>query len=81
MDLDRSRTDQRRNGLCYNCNAAGHVARDCLQPKARHARWMHPEDLRALMEGLKSQLVGEPKTEGGEGQEGEAQEDFQEGDR
>ena len=38
---------------------------------------MHPEDLRALMEGLKRQLVDEPKTDEGEGQEeAEAQEDF-----
>jgi len=42
---------------------------------------MHPEDLRALMEGLKSQLVDEPKTDEGEGQEAEAQGDFQKGDR
>jgi len=42
---------------------------------------MHPEGLRALMEGLKSQLVDEPKIDEGEGQEAEAQGDFQEGDR
>jgi hypothetical protein len=42
---------------------------------------MHPEDLRALMEGLKKQLVDEPKADEGEGQEAEAQEDFYEGDR
>ncbi|KAF8310226.1 uncharacterized protein EI90DRAFT_3139841 [Cantharellus anzutake] len=41
---------------------------------------MHPEDLRALMEGLRRQLVDGPEAEG-EGQEAEAQEDFQEGDR
>ena len=42
---------------------------------------MHPEDLRALMEGLKKQLVDELKTEEEEGQEAEAQGDFYEGDR
>ena len=81
MDLDRSRINQRRNGLCYNCNAPGHVARDCPQPKTRQARRMHPEDLRALMEGLRRQLADEPEANETEGQEAEAQEDFQEGDR
>ena len=73
--------DQRRNGLYYNCNAPGYVARDCPQPKAHQVRRMHPEDLRALMEGLKRQLVDEPQTDKGKGQEEEAQEDFQEGDQ
>jgi hypothetical protein len=42
---------------------------------------MHPEDLRALMEGLKRQLVDEPRTDEEEREEPEAQEDFQKGDR
>ena len=42
---------------------------------------MHPEDLRALMEGLRRQLVDEPGTDETEGQKVEAQEDFQEGDQ
>jgi len=42
---------------------------------------MHPEDLRALMEGLRRQLVDEPRTDETEGQKAETQEDFQEGDR
>jgi hypothetical protein len=42
---------------------------------------MHPEDLQALMDGLKRQLMEVPETDGGERQEVERQEDFQEGDQ
>src|SRR6266581_4090467 len=60
MDLDCTRfprIEQRRSGLCFNCNQPGHIAHDCPRPRPCQVRttlqeessqvspWLAPEDL------------------------------------
>ncbi|KAF8314558.1 uncharacterized protein EI90DRAFT_429120 [Cantharellus anzutake] len=52
-----------RGSMCVTSVCAFYVAWECQHPKVHRVRCLHPDDLRALMEGLKRQLTEGPETE------------------
>ncbi|GJS00708.1 putative ribonuclease H-like domain-containing protein [Tanacetum coccineum] len=47
------------NGQCYNCNAKGHYARDCLKPKVRNAKYFREQMLLAMKDEVGGTLNDE----------------------
>ena len=58
MDVDGEQRNP-HGGLCYNCGKAGHFSGDCRSPRRERIRGATSEDLVALRESVKMEVLAE----------------------
>src|SRR5260370_10304744 len=61
IDLDRTKSKNPPQ-TCYNCNKPGHIAWNCLEPRAHqvcNADPLSPETIQAIMEAVRIAVRGD----------------------
>ena len=70
MDLDHAKS-KNSPWICYNCNKPGHIARNCLEPRAQrvcNTDPLSPETIQAIVEAIRIAVRGDAmKGEGATG--------------